>query len=184
MERVPAQSPDAAAVQDKKAPDRIVVLGKVASPFGVQGWMKISSFTEPPGNILEYETWQLGGPGRWTPVRVENGRVTGKGVLAKLAGIESPEEARTRVGLELGVWRSELPRAAPGEYYWTDLEGFAAVTPGGEALGVIDHFRSTPTGPVVIVRGEHEHWIPFVKERIVKVEMADSRVVLDWPADL
>jgi 16S rRNA processing protein RimM len=166
------------------AADRIVVLGKVASPFGVKGWIKLMSFTDPPDNILDYETLQIGGPGKWTPVKLEAGRVTGKGVLAKLAGIESPEAARTRVGLELGVRRSELPPAAPGQYYWTDLEGFAAANVEGESLGKVDHFRTTPTGPVVIVRGEREHWIPFVKDRIVNVDLAAASIVLDWPAEL
>lgn len=146
--------------------------------------MKVMSFTDPPENILDYETWQIGGPGKWAAVKVEEGRVTGKGVLAKLAGLESPEAARTKVGLELGVRRSELPPAAPGQYYWTDLEGFAVANSEGESLGAIDHFRSTPTGPVVIVRGASEHWIPFVKERIVKVDLAAGTIVLDWPADL
>ena len=164
--------------------DRIVVLGKIAGPFGVQGWMKVSSYTDPPDNILDYEVWQIGGAGKWSPVRVAEGRMTGKGVQVKLEGVESPEEARTRVGLEVGVWRSELPLPSPGEYYWTDLEGFAALTPEGAPLGTVDHFRETPTGPVVIVKGEREHWIPFVKDRIVKVEMAASRIVLDWPVDL
>ena len=169
--------------------DRIIVLGKVASPFGVKGWVKINSFTEPVENILDYPTLQLRSPGqagssdKWVPIRVEEGRVTGKGVIAKLAGIESPEEARTRVGLELGVWRSELPPPAPGEYYWSDLEGLEAIGAAGEVLGRIDHFRSTPTGTVVIVRGEQEHWIPFVKDRIVKVDLEAGRIVLDWSLD-
>lgn len=168
---------------NSKAPDRVVVLGRIAGPFGVQGWVKVVSYTQPPDNILDYETWQIGGPGQWKPVRLEEGRVTGKGVQAKLAGIAGPEDARTWVGREIGVWRSELPQAAPGEYYWTDLEGFAVLTPEGAALGTVDHFRETPTGPVVIVKGEREYWIPFVKDRIVKVEMAAARIVLDWPAD-
>jgi len=164
--------------------DRIIVLGKIAGPFGVQGWMKVASFTDPPDNILDYERWQVGSPGNWAEVKLEAGRMTGKGVLAKLAGVESPEAARTRVGQEIGVWRSELPPPAPGEYYWADLESFAVETPEAVPLGKVDHFRATPTGPVVIVRGEREYWIPFVKERIVKVDIAASRLVLDWPVDL
>lgn len=174
-----------------------MVLGRIAGPFGVQGWVKVNSFTESAANILDYATWQIRGqvggakgasaPAAsglgWTPIKVEDSRLTGKGVLAKLAGIDSPEVARTRSGWEIGVWRGELPPAAPGEYYWTDLEGLAVWTPGGERLGAIDHFRSTPGGTVVVVRGEREHWIPFVKDRIVEVDVAAARVVLDWPAD-
>ena len=47
----------------------------------------------------------------------------------------------------------------------------------------MDHFRTTPGGDVVVIRGEREHWMPFVKERIVKVDLDAGRIVLDWAAD-
>jgi 16S rRNA processing protein RimM len=165
------------------APDRIVVLGRIGSAFGVQGWVKVASYTEPAANILNYAAWQIGRAERWQAVEVQDGRETGKGILAKLAGIETPEAARLLVGMDIGVPRSALPPAAPGEYYWSDLEGLEAVTKEGAVLGRIDHFRSTPGGDVVVVRGAREHWIPFVKERILKVDLDAGRVVLDWVQD-
>jgi ribosomal 30S subunit maturation factor RimM len=36
---------------------------------------------------------------------------------------------------------------------------------------------------VVVIRGERQHWVPFVKERIVKVDLGAGRVVFDWAAD-
>ncbi|HEY6643397.1 ribosome maturation factor RimM [Povalibacter sp.] len=166
-----------------QASDRIVILGKIVGTFGIKGWVKIKSYTEPVENILGYEVWKVGKPDQWQSTIVEEARVTDKGVLAKLKGLESPEEARLKVGLEIGVWRSEMPPPAPGEYYLSDLEGIDAVSASGELLGRVDHFRSTPGGTVVIVRGEQEHWIPFVKDRIVKVELDARRIVLDWSAD-
>jgi 16S rRNA processing protein RimM len=174
---------DESRVASPEGQDRIVVLGKIVGTFGVQGWIKVSSYTEPAANILEYETWQMGRAGRWTPVKVEDGRVTGKGVLAKLAGLETPEAARIHIGAELGVRRSELPPTPQGEYYWSDLEGLDAFAEGGQPLGVVDHFRGTPGGVIVVVKGEREHWIPFVKERILKVDLDARRIVLDWAAD-
>ncbi len=166
-----------------KPTDRVVVLGKVAGTFGVQGWVKINSFTDPPDNILEYEELLIGGSGGWTQVELEAGRVTGKGVLGKIKGIETPEEARTRVGAELGVWRSHMPPPAPGEYYWSDLEGLEAESVSGERLGKVDHFRSTPAGTLIVIRGEREIWVPFVKDRIAKVDLTGGRIVLDWSTD-
>jgi 16S rRNA processing protein RimM len=165
------------------ASDRIVILGRIAGTFGVRGWVKIKSYTDPVDNILAYEQWQMGREGKWTPVGIEDARVTDKGVLAKLEGVESPEEARLKVGLELGVWRSEMPPPGPGEYYLSDLEGLDAFSPSGESLGKVDHFRTTPGGTVVVIRGEREHWVPFVKDRIVKVELDAKRIVLDWATD-
>lgn len=164
--------------------DRVVVLGKVAGTFGVHGWVKINSYTDPPENILDYEELLIGGSGRWATVEFEDGRVTGKGVLGKIKGIETPEDARARVvGAELGVWRSRMPPPAPGEYYWSDLEGLEAESVSGERLGKVDHFRSTPAGTMIVIRGERELWVPFVKDRIAKVDMESGRIVLDWSAD-
>ena len=160
-----------------------VVLGKIGGAFGVQGWVRINSFTDPPDNILDYESWYVRRAGQWQPIEVEEGRMTAKGVLAKLAGIETPEDARLHTGEEIAVPRSELPPTAPGEYYWSDLEGMEAFTPEGETLGRVDHFRTTPAGDVVVIRGSREHWIPFVKDRIKKVDLDARRIVFDWGVD-
>jgi 16S rRNA processing protein RimM len=173
--------------QDRdRAPDRIVVLGKIAGTFGVLGWVKVSSFTEPLDNLLRYPVWQLRRGTGWAPVEVRESRVTGKGVLAKLQGTDSPEVARLLIGTEIGVWRHEMPPTLPGEHYLSDLEGLEAVNTDDELLGTIDHFRSTPSATVAVVRrqGRPEQWVPFVKERIVRIDLASGRVVLDWPADL
>jgi 16S rRNA processing protein RimM len=163
--------------------ERIVVLGRIGGAFGVHGWVRVTSYTDPPENIFEYDRWLIGGPGRWRAIDIEDGRVTGKGVLVKLTGIGTPEDARLQVGVEIGVRRSDMPAPEPGEYYWADLEGLEALTKDGEALGRVDHFRSTPAGDVVVVRGAREHWIPFVRDRIVKVDLDARRIVFDWGAD-
>lgn len=172
-----------AATAVKGPAERWVVLGKIGGAFGVQGWVRITSYTDPPDNILDYDCWHLRRAGQWAAVEVEDGRMTAKGVQAKLAGIESPEAARGYTGLEIGVLRSELPPTAPGEYYWSDLEGLAALTPGGQSLGRVDHFRTTPGGDVAVIRGAKEHWIPFVKDRIVKVDLDAGCIVFDWDLD-
>ena len=87
---------------------RRVVLGQVGGAFGVQGWVRIQSYTDPPDNILKFGRWQLGRAGQWREVEVEDGKVTAKGVLAKLAGVETPEEARLATGSEIAVAREEL----------------------------------------------------------------------------
>jgi 16S rRNA processing protein RimM len=165
------------------ASDRIVTLGRIGGTFGVQGWVKVQSFTDPPGNILTYEGLQLQRHGVWIPVEIEQGRCTSRGVLIKLAGVDSPEEAQRYRGAELGVRRSDMPPPAPGEYYWSDLEGLEAFTPAGELLGSVDHFEMLPAHPMMVVRGEREHLVPFVKERIVRIDLTGRRIVLDWGLD-
>jgi 16S rRNA processing protein RimM len=164
--------------------ERIVVLGRLVGSFGVAGWVKVSSYTDPVDNVLDYPVWRVGGPGAWQPYRVEEGKVTAKGVLARLDGVDSREQAQEMNGALLGVLRSELPAASPGEYYWSDLEGLEAVTPAGEVLGRVNHFRTTPAHPLIVITGgERQHLVPFVRERILSVDLAAGRVVLDWGSD-
>ena len=47
------------------AENDLLVIGKVASPYGVRGWMHIYSFTDPITNILEYQPWLIGQENRW-----------------------------------------------------------------------------------------------------------------------
>jgi 16S rRNA processing protein RimM len=167
----------------KRSEDRIVVLGRISGTFGVKGWVRVHSYTDPPENIFEYDEWLMNRAGQWSAVEVTDGRMTDKGVLVKLAGIETPEEARLHVGTDIGVPRSQLPTPEPGEYYWSDLEGLQVLGSDGKVLGNVDHFRSTPSGDVVVIRGKREHWVPFVKERILKVDLAAGQITLDWAED-
>ncbi len=163
--------------------DRVVTLGRIGGTFGVQGWVKVQSFTEPPENILAYDTLLLNRRGEWVELDLEEGRCGHRGVLMKITGVDSPEDAQSYNGAELGVRRSHMPPPAPGEYYWSDLEGLEAVTPAGELLGTVDHFQLLPANPIVVIRGEREHLVPFVKERIVKIDLTARRIVLDWGVD-
>jgi 16S rRNA processing protein RimM len=161
----------------------MVVLGKLGGPFGLKGWMHVHSFSDPPENILSYGVWRLERGGRWSEIEIEDGRLAGTDVQVKLAGVESPEAAREWSGVQIGVPRSEMPQLAPGEYYWSDLEGLDVFSPEGERLGRLERFETFPVHPVMVVRGEREHLVPFVKERILKVELAARRIVVDWSAD-
>ncbi len=36
------------------AGDELVVVGRLLAPYGLKGWMKVYSFTEPMENLLDY----------------------------------------------------------------------------------------------------------------------------------
>jgi len=40
-------------------PEDFVVLGRITSPFGIQGWVKVYSFTDPMDSILQYKKWSM-----------------------------------------------------------------------------------------------------------------------------
>jgi 16S rRNA processing protein RimM len=163
---------------------RMVVLGRFGAPWGVQGWIKVQSYTDPPDGLLGYGTWCVARHGGgWDEVRVREGRPHGNDLLVvALEGIHSPEEARAYTSREIAAARTDLPALAPGEFYWDDLVGCRVVTVGGVELGTVTHFHEFPANPVMAVKGagRNEHWVPLVPRHLKEVDLAARRVVVDW----
>ena len=71
-----------------------IPVGKIGSTYGVHGWLKILAYTEYAETIFNYSPWYLSNSTSYQSIQVEDWRPHGKGCIAKLAGIESPEQAR------------------------------------------------------------------------------------------
>jgi 16S rRNA processing protein RimM len=153
--------------------------------FGVKGWVKVVSYTEPRDNIVEFRVWTLRQRGTERTIEVEDGRGHGGGVVAKLHGRDDRDRARELVGAEILVERDALPACAAGEYYWTDLEGLEVRTPGGDVLGVVDYLVATGANDVLVLAGASPRMIPFVLGEVIRSVDLDSGVIIaDWSAEL
>ncbi len=167
----------------EEAPRRVVV-GEVSGVFGVRGWVRVYSHTDPRGNILRLSPWYLGRGGDWTAFRVVEGRRHAKGIVAQLEGCGDRDGAAALVGRQIAVDRAQLPPPAEDEFYWTDLEGLRVLNLEGIDLGVVDHLFSTGANDVLVVQGERERLIPFVWDEVIREVAFDSREMrVDWDAD-
>jgi len=163
----------------------MVTLGRVTGPWGVKGWIKVHSYTEPRENIIAYPVWILRRGQEQRAERVEQARGHGKDqVVAKLEGVADRDAAAELAGSEIVVGRQSLAACDEGEYYWTDLEGLRVVTVGGEELGCVDHLFRTGSNDVLVVRGERERLIPFIEEQVIRrVDLGGGRLIVEWDAD-
>jgi 16S rRNA processing protein RimM len=149
--------------------------------YGVRGWVRVFSYTQPRDNIVHYRPWYLNRAGEWQEHELAEGRQHGKGVVARLAGCEDRDEASQLIGAEIGVRRKQLPAAQPGEYYWSDLQGLKVVTLQGELLGSVGHLLETGANDVLVVKGERESLIPFVLGQVVdEVDLERGEIRVDW----
>ncbi len=166
-----------------QAQDRII-LGKIVGLYGVRGWVKVYSHTNPRENIFSYGPWLVKLRGQWQRMEVVDHRPQGKGLIARLEGYDDREQARTLLGSEVAVLRSQMPAAAEGEYYWADLVGLEVVTEEGARLGRVDHLIATGANDVLVVEGERQRLIPFVQGRYVTaVDLEEGEIRVDWDPD-
>lgn len=163
---------------------RVVVLGKIGAPWGVRGWVKLTSYTEPRDALLAYRNCFLRQEGDWTAAALEAGHPQGKSLVAKLAGVDDRDAALRWRGADIGMPRKALPEAGDGHYYWADLEGLEVRHRDGRSLGRVAYLLATGEHDVLVVQGEREVLIPFVMDRFVRgVDLAEGRIDVDWEWD-
>jgi 16S rRNA processing protein RimM len=160
---------------------KLVTLGRISGVFGVKGWIKVHSYTEPRGNIVEFDVWLLKLRGVDSQVEVEEGRSHGGNVVAKLRGVDDRDAATALIGAEIATPRDRLPACEPGEYYWADLEVLEVRTLDGARLGRVDHLIATGEHDVLVLTGDRERLVPFVQGRVIRsVDLEGGVIVADW----
>jgi 16S rRNA processing protein RimM len=160
-------------------------MGRIGAPYGIRGWLKVHSYTDPPENLLHYSPWWIRWQEEWRALRVMDGRRHGKGLVAQVAGYEDREAARVLVGAEVAIERGHLQAPGEGEYYWADLVGLPVFNREGVRLGEVDHLVDNGAQDVLVLRGgEKERLIPFVPGYyVLQVDLEQGRMVVDWDKD-
>ena len=152
--------------------------------FGVNGWVKVFSYTEPREAILDYDRCFLKQSGSWREVRVSEGKKHGKGVILRLDGVDDRNQAAGLIDSEITIDRADLPAIGDDSYYWTDLEGLKIVHRDGTDLGCVAYLLQTGANDVLVTTGSPERLIPFILgEVIVDVDLAAGVITVDWEFD-
>ena len=163
---------------------KLISVGKIVSVYGVKGWVKILSFTEPRENILDYLPWQLIIKNQPQLVKVTDQKVYPDKIIVQLDNCNDRDVARRYVGLDIEIYREQLPPPSAGEYYWTDLEGMTVINQQNEVLGIVDHLMATGANDVLIIQGEKRHLIPFLmKNVILDIDFTSNIIKVDWDAN-
>jgi len=167
----------------------MVVMGRVADPYGISGWIRIIPYTQYVGGLADYPSWWLGREGgKWREIKVNECAVHGSTLIASLEPYTDRNAAATLKGLQVAVPRSRLPvlsQNGDDGYYWSDLIGLEAVNLQGERLGKVVGLLQTGANDVLQVQSEtaKEILIPFISQVIVKVDLAASQIILEWGLD-
>ena len=158
----------------------LIQLGFVGAPFGVRGWIKLRSHTDPPERLLDHRSLRIGQGSVWQNYRIEASGRSGGALTVKLAGVEDRDQAQALRGAQVCVPRSELPQRDDKDFYRADLIGCEVVNLDGIRLGSVQHFIETPAQVLMVVRGTQEFWIPAVPRHLRRVDLPARRVVVDW----
>ncbi len=124
-----------------------VEIGRVLGPHGLGGELKVRLHWRGSTTLDQAKRVLVAG----RPCAVESVRVTPRGVLLKLAGIDDRDAAFACRGALVAVERDALPPLAPGEFYLSDLLGAEVHGPDGK-LGEVVEVRTHPSVDSIAVR--------------------------------
>ncbi|HXA40090.1 MAG TPA: ribosome maturation factor RimM [Phenylobacterium sp.] len=155
----------------------LILVGRVAGAFGVKGEVRIASFTAEPLALVDYRTLlrEDGSPG----LTLSGGRVAKGGVVARAREVATREEAEALRGLNLYIPRAVLPEPDEDEFYVADLVGMEVRSLEGDVLGRVRSVRDFGAGDLLeVARAAGESWwLPFTREAVPEVRMADGFLV-------
>ncbi|WP_323844799.1 ribosome maturation factor RimM [Microbulbifer magnicolonia] len=165
----------------------LVTVGRITAVYGVRGWVKIHSYTEPMDNILQFSDWWLQAPSGWEPLQIDAGKLHGKGLVAHIKGVDDRDLAARFCQRDIAVRREQMPELDEGEYYWHQLEGLRVVSRFGGSehdLGAVVRMMETGANDVMVVRGgadRRERLIPYLPgEYITDIDLDAGVITVDW----
>ncbi len=161
-------------------------LGVIAGAHGLQGAVRVKTFTAAPETIADYGPLEDTAGSRRFALRLA--RVEKGVALVRIAGIEDRNGAEALKGVELFLDRGALPPAEDEEeFYHADLVGLAAIDTKGVRLGTVRALHDFGAGDLIEVlpdEGGQPRVFPFTREAVPDIDLAARTVTIDPPEGL
>ncbi len=160
-----------------------ILLGRITGAHGIRGEVVVHSYAEVAEDVAAYGPLHDKAGVRAFALKIV--RVTPKGVIARIKGVDDRNAAEALKGTELYVAREKLPKTGDNEYYHADLIGLAAVSPEGKAIGhilAVDNFGAGELLEIRLVDSLRTEFVPFADAYVPEVDVKAGRVVVIMPA--
>jgi len=190
-------------IESENTPEKLL-LGRITGVYGVKGWVKVFSYTDPMESILDYSPWYIRAenPGKsvnkasWTRVKLKTGKRHAKTVVVKLEHCNDRDQAMSYIGTEIAIEPEQLETLRKNnEYYWRDLIGLRVINQQNIELGVVKSLMETGANDVLVVVQEKpeaetsesdmiERLIPWsMHNTVVNVDLKQGVIEVDWDQD-
>jgi len=153
-----------------------LVVGFLRRAHGVKGEMLMDVHTDFPERLKTGKTVFVGDD--YQPKVIASLRPHAAGMLVRLRGVKSPEDAGQYRNAWVYVPTANRPALPEGEYYHHQLLGLNVVTDEGHDLGVLVDILETGANDVYVVRAADgsETLLPAISPVILEVRLADHQM--------
>lgn len=179
--------------------DKRLLVGKIAAVYGIRGWFKIDSYTDPQGNLFDYQPWYIKDRETgWRVLEVDQHRVHGKRHVAHLRGVDDRDQALGYCHHDIYVDKGLLPELSEQEFYRHQLQGLQVYSLGASKqqtfperllLGTVASVMETGANDVLVVSGSQgsidrrERLLPWHEDYVSGVDLQVGEIEVIWDPD-
>lgn len=172
------------------SPTELITVGRVIGVFGIKGWVKVKSFTEPPENVVNYSPLWLKTRHGLKEMEIQEYQFRPQGLVLRFRGIDDRNAAEEMGRVELAVRQHQLAELEEGDFYWHQLFGLKVIShyaSGEYVLGSVDHILETGANDVLVIQPTdesvdgRERLVPFVMDTYIKkVDLEAKTIRVEW----
>ena len=157
----------------------VVLLGRIVSPFGIRGELKVLSYAADRKRFGELERiWVSRDEAFHEVERVRYGK--GDAVFLKLSGIDDRNAAELFRNADVGMDQAELPPPEDGAVYIRDILGSEVFDEEGVRVGTLTDVLTDRPQPLLVIRDEagKEVLVPAVPAFLKEKDVEARRIVI------
>jgi 16S rRNA processing protein RimM len=156
-----------------------IAAGRIIKPFGVKGWVRVSSMSSNPERFKPGNSFMLEGAESRPRLSIESSENRQGGIVVKFEGIDD-RDAAAKLGGKLLLLEPEELGAAPEDSFWEhELLGLSVKTAEGIELGKVAEVMETGANDVLVVRGHGEHLVPLIEEVVKRVDLENRVMIIE-----
>lgn len=157
--------------------DDTIVIGKIISTHGIDGWVAIESYSYPREKINTYNPYLIVDE-QHLPITIKELKIMPKKIIIKLEGYNNISDSEKILGEKIYIKTSDLKTLEDGEYYWHDLEGLDMYTTKQHYLGKVDFIFNNGSNDIMAIKNNNDHiYIAFIKKNIVVI--SNDKIIIN-----
>ena len=164
---------------DLGLPDNVLFFGKVLRPHGLEGLLRVQSFSQSAASLLNAETvfFKLT-TGENHHLSVISARPHKNVFLVELAGLTDKTRAESFRGAEIYISKDVLVREE-GEYFWFELLGLDVFTNDNVFLGVVSQIIPAGDNEIYVVKNDdREIFLPAVHDVVNHIDLENKKMIV------
>jgi len=154
-----------------------VIVGRIRTSFGLQGFVKVEPWTHTPERFTLLKEVAVEAGGKVQVMEIEAIELKPGFVLVKFASIDTREQAKQLANGVIKIREADrLPLESEDEFYIDDLVGLEVVTEAGASLGKIEQVLQLPSCDVYETS---QALIPALKELVKRVDLEKGVMIVE-----